>query len=258
MIKTNFHHVHLNVVDMVSTLNFYQKYFLAKQVKYRGMSDALLLEKSFILLSSVDEIPLTNEGSSLWHIGWSGVDGTDEFNWRVKEGIKVHTEVTPLGSDHWMYFWGPSNEVIEVFTGNKNYGFEHVHLLSSDVDATMEWFRKYLGLVPENSRAVAWNGDLFKWNHLWVGDVNIFVYGKPIQDRHWFPDSFKPTAGSAIDHIGFSVANIDLVYEKMKADQLDVEDVRTDLLHGVRSFFVGGPDGLLIEIVQSTSEEYCE
>ena len=121
--KVNFHHVHLNVTDRDSTIAYYQKYFGATQVKYRDRVDALFTEKSFLLMNLVDTAPSTHVGSSLWHIGWSGVDGQSEFDWRVKEGIAVHTPITPLGDNFWMYFRGPENEVVEVYTGNKNHRF---------------------------------------------------------------------------------------------------------------------------------------
>jgi hypothetical protein len=49
-----------------------------------------------------------------------------------------------------MYFWGPDRELIEVYTGSKNHRFEHVHLLPTDIDATIAWFRDNFGLEPNN------------------------------------------------------------------------------------------------------------
>jgi len=237
------------VSDVASTAHFYQKFFGAKQIKFKNRSDALVTEKSFIFFNTVDSTPSTNEGSSLWHIGWSGVNGPEEYNWRVKEGIEVHSPVTALGNDHWMYFWGPNNEVVEVFTANKNNNFEHIHLLATDVDKTMEWFETYLGLAPVNSVSQPWQNGLFKWNHLWVGNINIYVFGKPVEKREWYPENFKSTQGTAIDHIGFSFKNISSVYEKMKGLEI-VKEIETDLTYEVKSFFVNGPDGLLIEILE--------
>lgn len=251
MIKAHFHHIRLNAINVNSTIEYYQKYFGAKPIKYRGKSDALFTEKSFFLIDKVDSPPPTNEGSSLWHIGWSGVDGPSEFDWRVKEGINVHSPVTPLADNHWMYFWGPNNEVIEIFTGNKNHTFEHLHLLATDVNITMEWFKEHLGLSPVNEKAQQWPNGLFKWNHLLTDNINIYVYGKPVEERSWFPKEFKPTEGTAIDHIGFSFKNIVPVFEKMKASGVEiVMEIKKDPLHGLKSFFVRAPNQLLVEIVE--------
>ncbi|MCK8482267.1 VOC family protein [Psychroserpens algicola] len=255
--KVNFHHVHLNVTDRDSTISYYQKYFGATQVKYRDRVDALFTEKSFLLMNLVDTAPETHVGSSLWHIGWSGVDGQSEFDWRVNEGIAVHTEITPLGDSFWMYFLGPEKEVVEVYTGNKNHRFEHIHLLSSDVDKTMDWFKYNLGLNPVYEEAKQWQNNMlrWKWNLLTINNINIIVFGKPVEEESWWSnEEIKPTDGSAIDHIGFSTENIEFLINKMRFDELDiVHDIKIDSIHGMKSFFVRGPDGLLVEIVEEKS-----
>ncbi len=251
MVKAHFHHIHLNVTEVDKTIAFYQKYFGAKYVKYRDHTDGLFTEKSFLLLDPVKSAPPTHEGSSLWHIGWSGVDGQSEFDWRVKEGIEVHTPINPLGNSHWMYFYGPDKEVVEVFTGNRNHSFEHIHLLASDVNETMNWFELYLGLAPVHKSAQPWGTGLFKWNVLHVDNINITVNGRPVEERSWFPAAFKPTDGTTFDHIGFSFENIEPVFENIKTAGAEiVKGISTDPVHGLRSFFVRAPDGLLVEIVE--------
>lgn len=255
--KANFHHVHLNVRDRDSTIAYYQKYFGATKVNYRDRVDALFTEKSFLLMNLVDTAPSTHLGSSLWHIGWSGVAGQSEFDWRVNEGIAVHTPITPLGANFWMYFLGPEKEVVEVYTGNKNHRFEHIHLLSSDVDRTMDWFETHLGLTSVYKEAKPWqdNSLRWKWNLLTVNNINIIVFGKPVEEELWWPkEEIKPTDGSSIDHIGFSFQNIELIVDKMRsAGVVIVHDIKTDSIHGMKSFFVRGPDSLLIEIVEEKS-----
>lgn len=251
MDKVKFHHIHLNVTDRDTTIAYYQKYFRAKNVRYRDRADALLTEKSFLLLNHVDDTPPTHVGSSLWHIGWSGVDGQFEFDWRVKDGIAVHTTINPLGDDHWMYFYGPNKEVVEIFTRNKNHSFEHIHLLASNVDETMDWFKSNLGLGPIHEKAQLWPNGLFKWNKLHVGNINITVNGRPVEERTWFPTKFKPTDGTVFDHIGFSFESIDPIFEQMKSAGVKIEQtIKIDPVYGIKSFFVRGPDGLLIEIVE--------
>ena len=251
MNKAHYHHVHINTIDFDATIAYYAKYFGATPIKYRNKSKALFTEKSFLLLDQVAEQPQTNIGSSLWHIGWSGVDGHSEFEWRVKKGISVHSPVTPLDDNHWMYFNGPSNELVEVFTGNKHHRFEHLHLLATDVDETMNWFETHLGLKSVNKTAQPWSNGLFKWNHLWIDNINIYVYGKPIEERNWFPKDFKPTDGSAFDHIAFSYSNIENEFERIQCNGAEiVKEIENDPLYGFKRFFVRGPDSLLIEVVE--------
>ena len=255
----HFHHVHLNVTDPKATIAFYQKFFGATEVRYRGMSEGLFTEKSFILLSKVAAAPPTNLGTSLWHIGWSGVDGNSEFAWRTREGIGVQTPVTPFGSNYYMYFWGPNREVIEIWTANRNHRFEHVHLLASNLHATLSWFGEHLGLSPLLSTPEKVTG--VTTNYIRIDNISISVMELPAPGEPrptWWPaevrDSFQPTDGTAIDHIAFSSSDIKPLYQRMqRAGVVIVHPIAKSPEYGLTSFFVRGPDGLLLEIVQEAS-----
>ncbi len=65
--------VHLNVVKSEEFIGYYEKYFGAVKVIYRGKVPALFTERSFILLETVAERAPSSIGSTLWHIGWAGV-----------------------------------------------------------------------------------------------------------------------------------------------------------------------------------------
>jgi catechol 2,3-dioxygenase-like lactoylglutathione lyase family enzyme len=252
----HFHHVHLNVVDPAATIAFYEKFFGANVVRYRGLSDGLFTEKSFILLNKVSSPAPSNLGTSLWHIGWAGVDGPSEFAWRAKEGIGVQTPVTPFGANYYMYFWGPYREVVEVWTGSKNHRFEHVHLLASSLSGTLAWFKDNLGLIPRAPTAPRVSG--VETNYLRVDNVSISIMERPAPGEprpDWWPsevgDSAPPTDGTAIDHIAFSVADLRPMFSRVKqAGTLIVHPIAKSREYGLRSFFVRGPDGLLVEIVQ--------
>ena len=253
--SAHFHHVHLNVTDPKATIAFYEKFFGATEVRYRGLSDGLFTEKSFILLSKVATPPPTNLGTSLWHIGWSGVDGQSEFAWRVGEGIGVQTPATPFGSNYYMYFWGPNREVIEIWTANKNHRFEHVHLLASNLPATLGWFSQNLGLAPLLATPEKVTG--VTTNYVRVDNVSISVMEIPASGQprpSWWPgevvNSVQPTDGTAIDHIAFSYTDIKPVFQRMqRAGATIVRPIAKSPEYGLTSFFVRGPDQLLVEIV---------
>jgi catechol 2,3-dioxygenase-like lactoylglutathione lyase family enzyme len=254
--SVHFHHVHLNVTNPTVTIAFYQKFFGANTVTYRGLSDALFTEKSFILLSKVGAPPATNVGTTLWHIGWAGVDGESEFAWRTNEGIAVQTPITPLGPNHYMYFWGPDRELIEVYTGSKNHRFEHFHLLASDLNATLRWFSTQLGLRPSMPADSKLGGVAI--NLVRIDNVNVYVFEKPAAGQQrpaWFPsevgEHFPPTEGTAIDHVAFSVDDIQVALRRMRQNgAVIVRPIATSREYGLTSFFVRGPDGLLVEIVE--------
>ena len=263
--SANFHHVHLRVTNPDTTIAFYEKYFGSVLINYRGKSKALFTERSFILFDSVKPEPPSNIGSSLWHIGWSGVDGNSEFNWRVAQGIEVQTPLTPLianpskpkDTSYYMYFSGPSHELIEVYTGNRNHRFEHIHLLASNMEATTNWFRVNLGLITRFPKPINFYGVLM--NIFQVDNINIIIFAKPTPDTEisfltqdvWPKEGFKATDGTSIDHIAFSYESIEPVFKKMKSSGVEiVRNIKTDTAFGLSSFFVRGPDNLLIEIVK--------
>ncbi|HTE39605.1 MAG TPA: VOC family protein [Steroidobacteraceae bacterium] len=253
--EIHFHHVHLNVTDPAATIGFYQKYFGANSIKYRGLSDGLLTEKSFLLLNKVATPPRSNLGTSLWHIGWAGVDGESEFAWRSNAGIGVQTPVTALGQNFFMYFWGPDRELIEVYTGSKNHRFEHFHLLATDAYATGTWFKDVLGIAPRSTTATYQGRPS---SSLRIDNVNIFVFerpkaGEPYPD--WYPvearGTFGPTEGTALDHVAFSVRDIKAAFAGIeRAGATIVRKPAKSTEFGFTSFFVRGPDNLLVEIVE--------
>jgi len=249
--KAGLHHIGLNVKDVDSTQAFYEKYFGTKFVKYNNTKDALSTGKLLFLMNVNTELSTTQSSSCFWHIGWSGVDAQHEFDWRVAEGINVHTPITPLDGDYWMYFWGPNDEVVEIYTRKKNHSFEHIHLLASDVDETMTWFRSFLGIDPVYKTA-RYNSRGFKWNYLIMGGIDIVVFGKPEGKESWWPEEkFKPTDDNALGHICFSYSDIEPVFKHMKKKGVDVvHEIRVNMENGHKSFFVRGPDQLLIEIVE--------
>jgi catechol 2,3-dioxygenase-like lactoylglutathione lyase family enzyme len=253
----HFHHVHLNVVDPDSTMAYYEKFFGANRVVYRDRADALFTEKSFILMNEVPTPPRDNFGTSLWHIGWAGVHGPTEFEWREAEGIGIQTPVTPLGDNFYMYFWGPDRELVEVYTGSKNHRFEHVHLLPTDIEATISWFREHFGFEP-NRLTRPFRESIMRTNTIRIDNVNLIMFEVPPaggERNPILPDSVGPnfdvTEGRAMDHVAFSYADIRPVYERMAASGVEiVRPISTDEEFGLTSFFIRGPDGLLVEVVE--------
>lgn len=257
MAPARFHHVHLNVTDRDSTLAFYEHFFGANPIEYRDRGRALFTERSFLLLTEVEAPPRENAGTTLWHIGWAGVHGPTEFEWRVAEGIGVQTPLSELGANHYMYFWGPDRELVEIYTGSRNHRFEHVHLLATDLDASLAWFSDHLGLEPNGPNRML-SGTRMRLNTIRVDNVNLILFEVPPpgeEPAYLLPDEigpdFEPTEGRALDHIAFSFIEIAPVMQKMQIAGVEiVRPITADPEYGLKSFFVRGPDGLLVEIVE--------
>ena len=257
--SARFHHVHLNVTDTARTLEFYPRIFGAIEIQYANTVPALFTERSFILLNQVDSPPPAALRSGLWHIGWGGVDVPNEYEWFKAQGVKIHTPLYPLRDIHVCYLQGPDDEVIEVNTmGHHRFG--HVHLLAEDVNVTTQWYRDHLGIPlrrdfvekPDLTQARAWS------NGFRVDNVSFVVYGMPNYEPKapWWSDDllteFEPTDGRAIDHIAFSYREIKPVQDRLESEGVEiVRPVQHDPAYNHKSFFVRGPDKVLIEIVEA-------
>jgi catechol 2,3-dioxygenase-like lactoylglutathione lyase family enzyme len=258
-VAARFHHVHLNVTDPARTIAYYMKIHGATLIKYRNKVDSLFTERSFILFNTVAQPAPNALEAGIWHIGWGGRDVPSEYEWFKQQGAKIRVELYPLRNIWVTYLSGPDDEMIEVNTMGHNR-FGHVHLLAEDVNTTTEWYARHLG-VSAGGETVPKPADMQSvraWSRGFRCDnVSFVVYGRPdyTPAPPWWQDppltAFKPTDGRVIDHIAFSYRDIEPVFERMKANGVEiVKPITLDTALGHSSFFVRGPDQVLIEIVE--------
>ena len=258
--RPRFHHVHLNVTDPEKTMQFYSQVFGAVPVKFRDTADALFTERSFILLKKVGTPPVPDLDTGIWHIGWAGVDVPSEYDWWKAKGIQFQTPVTILGrNNYYLYIYGPDKELIEIYSGEQNHRYNHVHLFSTDVNKTAQWFADTFG-IPLARREVPKPTDPARvWaTAIRVDNVTLNIFAKPDSDPPptWWPNpplkELKPTRDRPIDHIAFSYKQIEPVYERMKnAGVRIVEPIAMREDSKLKSFFVLSPDNVLVEVVEA-------
>jgi catechol 2,3-dioxygenase-like lactoylglutathione lyase family enzyme len=256
-----FHHVHLNVVDPEATMRFYERVFGAIRVKHGGVADALFTERSFILMNRVASPAPSDLKTGLWHIGWGGVDVANEYEWWRSQGVDIAVPLYTLGRTEITYFHGPDRELIELNTMG-HHRFAHVHMFAEDVNATVQWYVDRLGLQtrrrdvpkpPDMTAVRAWSNSFNSDN------VNLIVYGRPDFEPAppwWTGDAplteFASTRGRVIDHLAFSYRDIAPVYERLRAEGVEiVEPIAMREEFNLKSFFVMAPDRVLIEIVEA-------
>lgn len=256
-----FHHVHLNATDPQKTFEFYEQVFGSKRVKFRDKSDALFTGRGFLLVNKVDRAPKDLETTAIRHIGWAGVDGPNEFAWWKARGLDFHTPLTPLGQNWFFYIWGPDRSIAEIYTGDKNHWFNHVHYSVEDVAATAGWYERNLGMrFPDSARQPRPSDPAQRWGTSARMDDISFVL---IYKDHYYADSEKrlppgrrleSTRDSPVDHIAFSYENIQPAFDRMKAAGVQiVEPIAVRAAEDLKSFFVQGPDNVLIEVVEAKS-----
>ncbi len=259
-----FHHVVLNVTDPAKSIQFYSRVFGASPIKFRGVSDALFTEKSFLLLNKVDEPPQSKLNTGVWHIGWGGVDVKNEYEWWKNHKVDIHTPLSPLpGPDnYYMYINGPDKELIEINTMG-HHRFAHVHFFATDVNESVSWYAKHLGLKPRMAKVNKPKGDMSTLSGIWINiiqcdNVTMIFFGKPdvTPAPPWWPEEplvdIQPTKNRPIDRIGFSYRNIQPIYERMQAAGVKIlEPLAERPQFKLKSFVVEGPDRVSIEITEA-------
>jgi catechol 2,3-dioxygenase-like lactoylglutathione lyase family enzyme len=111
---------------------------------------------------------------------------------------------------------------------------DHVHLAAPDPGAAVAWYQKYFG-----GKTMAEAAD-----RLLIGDVRI-IFSKR--------DSALPSQGSAVDHIGFSVANLDDAMKAFQSDGVKVVTPARDVPGLFPLAFIEDPWGTRVEVVQDSA-----
>jgi lactoylglutathione lyase len=109
--------------------------------------------------------------------------------------------------------------------------FDHVHLAVPDQFAAVEWYRKNLGgqLSAEGKDRVTFGKTRF-----------IFLKA----------ENAKPSAGTAIDHIGFSFADLDAKMKEFEVAGVKIVTPAREITGFIKMAFIEDPWGTKIEVVQ--------
>jgi len=92
-----------------------------------------------------------------------------------------------------------------------------------------------------------------------MDDVNVIIY--PVGNaKAAFPeawngrDDLESTKGHSIDHMGFSVENLEQTLDRLKKDGVTVTEEPRSIVGGkVKYAFIEGPDHVRIEVLEDHS-----
>jgi lactoylglutathione lyase len=112
---------------------------------------------------------------------------------------------------------------------------DHIHLLVPVQADGVAWYQKYFGGQPMTEAP----------DRLMFGDTRLIFLRN---------DKGQPSAGSAIDHIGFSVADLDAKIKELEAAGVKVVNPVRDLPGVFKLAFVEDPWGTRIEVVQDADK----
>jgi catechol 2,3-dioxygenase-like lactoylglutathione lyase family enzyme len=260
--SAHFHHVHLNSTDPAAAAEFYAKRFASEKTSFADGSPAVWVQKSWLLFHKVPAQPPHAKISAIWHIGWGAEDMKAEYQRQLDLGTSFDTPITELFPNwYYSYVEGPDKVLIEVNTANhRNFG--HLHLLAADPVASAEWYMKHFGIPTRSGRPLSRQPVTLRGVNvgaaasLQMDNVNIILFERSYAKCQYKEDwqgreDFVSTRGRNIDHIAFSVADLDMTLKRLAAGGVRVE-TEPHLIPGtkMRSAFVEGPDKIVLELVE--------
>jgi catechol 2,3-dioxygenase-like lactoylglutathione lyase family enzyme len=130
----------------------------------------------------------------------------------------------------------------------REYRFDHVHLRSDEPETMARFFEEMFG--AEVTRGVYPPGTLYPGQlrvSMRVGGQTILVAPRhphePTQAAPRFPYN-------GIEHIGFTVDDVDAAVAELKAKGAEVPIGPVTRSPGLHLAFVRGPEGIMVELVQ--------
>src|SRR5437868_3282137 len=112
---------------------------------------------------------------------------------------------------------------------------DHIHLNVPDQAKGVEWYEKYFGGKPMTEAP----------DRLMFGDTRLIFLKN---------DKGQPSAGSSLDHIGFSVSDLDAKMKELEAAGVKVVNPVRDVAGLFKIAFVEDPWGTRIEVVQDSEK----
>jgi catechol 2,3-dioxygenase-like lactoylglutathione lyase family enzyme len=227
-------HVHLAVPQPPEAAQWYARHFGGEPVD--GRPDRTLIGTTrFIFRQEAN--PRPSEGGAVDHLGFSVMDLDAKLRELEGDGARITTPRRDAEGLFPLAFvvdpWGVRLEIIQ---DPQHLGFHHIHLRSPDPEATLASYLNMFGGVRTPMRGRL-DGIYYPGN-VWV----LVTRGEGF-----------PTAGTAIDHLGWRALVSDPKREELTRKGLTVTSGPNELTFEngtIRFFFIDGPNGVNIEIVQ--------
>ena len=122
------------------------------------------------------------------------------------------------------------------------YGWDHVHLRTTDPERMAQWFENMLG--AEVIRTMQQGKPRID---LKLGGANIFIAPVAAGDG---VNAAPTTPYQGLDHFGLTVSGIDAIAAELKGKGVEFTTEPTTVRPGVRVCFIRGPQGISIELLE--------
>jgi catechol 2,3-dioxygenase-like lactoylglutathione lyase family enzyme len=230
-------HVHLAAADAARAAQWYVEHLGGRA---HDRPDRIIFGTiTFSFLQAEGAKP--SSGSVADHLGFSFADVNAKMKELEAAGAKV---VTPARDDAGLFMQGmvedPWGTRLEILQDPQLLGFHHIHLRVADPEASLKWYVEMFG--GQRSKLKGRIEGLKYANP----DVWLFV------DR---ADATVPSAGHAIDHISWRLADLDGAVAAMKAKNVKVTTEPRDVprpTENLRIAMIEDPAGVKIELTRRT------
>lgn len=273
--NAHWHDIHLNVTDVAANLAYYPKHFDAVAATWNGQP-AVWTQKSWMLFTKVKTPPDKRLISAIWHIGWGSEEPKADYKKQLALGATFFQPITDIGiatgrtldTFYYMYVQGPDRELIELNTANQHQ-FDHMHLLSADPVAAAEWYMKVFGITGRDRNVSPINHFYRVGNDglqlgpsasLAFDNVNVIIFPQQYVQKGFPADwvgvkKLQSTRGRINDHFTVSVPDAKAALAACKAHGIKVTSpIKSQFGGKVKSFFIEGPDAIVIEIMEDHSD----
>ncbi len=227
-------HLHMAVPDPQAAAQWYQDHLGGEEVD--GRDERLLFGTTrLIWQQSPDRRPST--GSVIDHIGFSFSDLDSKLRELEAAGATITTPRRDVEGLFPLSFvedpWGVRLELIE---DSQHLGFHHIHLRSPEPEIALQWYADQFGGVRTPLRGRL-DGILYPGN-VWL----LISRGETF-----------PSSEGAIDHLGWRALDLEPKMGELRSKGVEItrEPMGLTFVNGqIFFFFVGGPSGASVELVQ--------
>ena len=243
----DYHHVHVTASNATEAVKWYTEYMDCQPLADR--EDGIDCDGAEIVFVSRPTLG-SSQRTGIDHIAFSYDDLTAKMAELEAVGVRgsgVRLQRFDDGSTlrdmpglfKYGFVFDPWGTRIELVEDADYLGFHHIHLSSADPEATLAWYRDLFGGKAARLRD--------RLDGLLLDDIWLLA------SRH---EEGMPaaTAGRAIDHIAFSVEDLDAVAAEMR--QKGIEFVQQPAVPergrtSAKRAFIVGPDNVRLAVVEA-------
>ena len=245
--EAEYHHVHITSFAPAVSVRWYTEHLDCQPIADRDdAADCHGVEVTFVPQATQG----STQGTGVNHISFSYADltakmeelesvGSRGSGVRLQrfEGGEMVREAPGLFKYGFIFDpWGTRIELVE----DADYlGFHHIHLSSTDPDATLSWYQSVLGGERDSLRG--------RLDGLRYGDIWLLA----MEHEEGIPAA---TEGRAIDHIGFVVDDLGNAATEMRSAGAEFQQEPTvpeNARTSAQRAFIYGPDNVRLAVVES-------